>query len=163
MQPDANLVAYTDSDESTWSSDTYKFLEPSLPLETTAIPWKMPKLHIWKIGGILLASKNKEHVLKYEWSGDIVVYSGKNKKSITSTDSYGWKSYKDQHLKMQDDGNLVYYPTGEDSGAIWASNTWEDPKIGEAVQINDDGSVEVVNKAGGMAWKSTSKRLNKNM
>lgn len=100
----------------------------------------------------------------YQWTkaacAEMQFYQGKLtiKETCTGTKtvSYGPGGYPDAVLTLQDDGNLVIYPTAADAtaqaGALWASGT--DTHPGDAMFLQPDGNLVIYGTYGNVLWQS---------
>ncbi len=150
MQNDGNLVVYTSVNQTVWSWQTGKITPPLINLGTT--------LHVNQTlvpNEGLVASNFYSLILQLD--GNLVAYNpsgGTNCNSITFPCS--WRNAIPGNLKMQDDGNLVFYNfVGQ---VIWSSKT-QGTGSNNYFVVQPDGNFAVYNSYNQVVWSKNTGRL----
>lgn len=151
MQNDGALAMYNVGNQSgVWSSTK------SIPLGFG--PSNLTSPHSLTVGMRLVQSSWKQFEFSLEggkptlkeWQGSTLWTSDEGCEASEST----------AHLRMQEDGNLVLFCDEDSTVAPWATNTC-DPSLEElsgenALFLNADGNLVLINKRGETTWTSAS-------
>ena len=142
LQSDGNLVLYTGVNVPLWSSGTssntneFSYVTEQIPAGSILLP------------GQQLEAPDRQHSLKFQGDGNLVLYNAQNKALWSS----GTDSKSSAYFVNQGDGNLVIYNTA--GKPLWNSRTVN--KGPSTLILQGDGNLVLYNAQNNATWATNT-------